>query len=99
MVKMILGRICLVVTLFMMIGPAVAQSRGAAFVADFDSGEVLHARMADAQRYPASLTKMMTLYMLFEELQSGDLRLTDQLIASSEAASRPPSDLALSAGD
>jgi len=78
---------------------ASAQERYAAFVADMQTGEVLHARRADAARYPASLTKMMTLYMLFEALESGELSLTDQMTVSSEAASRPASHLGLSAGD
>lgn len=78
---------------------AHAQNRGAAFVADMDTGQVLHARQADAARYPASLTKMMTLYMLFEALERGDVSLGDTMTASAEAASRPASDLGLAAGD
>lgn len=80
-------------------GSAHAQSRSAAFVADMDSGQVLHARQADAPRHPASLTKMMTLYMLFEAIERGDVALTDTMTASAEAASRPASDLGLAAGD
>lgn len=78
---------------------AHAQNRGAAFVADMDSGQVLHARQADATRHPASLTKMMTLYMLFEAIERGAVSLGDTLTASAEAASRPASDLGLGAGD
>ena len=55
--------------------------RYAAFVADANTGEILHSRLADAQRYPASLTKMMTLYLLFEAIEAGDLSLTDTLTA------------------
>lgn len=77
---------------------AVAQDRYAAFVADMDTGEVLHARRPDAARYPASLTKMMTLYMLFEALERGELTLASQLTMSAEAASRPPSKLGVPAG-
>ena len=73
--------------------------RYAAFVADMETGEVLHARRADAPRYPASLTKLMTLYMVFEALEAGDLALEDTLTASAEAAARPASDLGLAAGD
>lgn len=79
---------------------AQAQSeRYAAFVADMDTGEVLHARRADALRYPASLTKMMTLYMTFEALDAGILSINTELTTSPEAASRPPSELGLAAGD
>lgn len=73
--------------------------RYAAFVADMETGEVLHARRADAPRYPASLTKMMTLYMLFEALDAGEISLDTALAASAEAASRPASDLGLAEGD
>ena len=92
---------CFVVLALALLVPgasAVAQDRYAAFVADIDTGEVLHARRADAARYPASLTKMMTLYMLFEALERGDLTLTSQLTMSAEAASRPPSKLGVPAG-
>ncbi|PIW27669.1 MAG: D-alanyl-D-alanine carboxypeptidase [Rhodobacterales bacterium CG15_BIG_FIL_POST_REV_8_21_14_020_59_13] len=73
--------------------------RYAAFVADANTGEILHSRLADAQRYPASLTKMMTLYLLFEAIESGELSLAGTLTASRIAASQPPSNLNLSQGD
>lgn len=79
-------------------GSVFAQDRYAAFVADMETGEVLHARRPDAARYPASLTKMMTLYMLFEALERGELTLSSQLVMSREAASRPPSKLGVPAG-
>ncbi|XBQ15958.1 MAG: D-alanyl-D-alanine carboxypeptidase family protein [Oceanicaulis sp.] len=77
---------------------AAAQDRYAAFVADMDSGQVLHARRADAQRYPASLTKMMTLYMVFEAIEAGELTLDTEMSVSAEAASRPASKLGLRSG-
>lgn len=73
--------------------------RYAAFVADANTGEILHSRLADAQRYPASLTKMMTLYLLFEAIESGELSLAGTLTASRIAASQQPSNLNLSQGD
>jgi len=79
--------------------PAGAADRYAVFVADMDSGEVLHARSADAPRHPASLTKMMTLYRLFEALEAGDVALDTPLAVSAEAASRPASHLGLNEGD
>lgn len=91
----------LILAVLALLTPAAqAQAeRYAAFVADMDTGVVLHARRADALRYPASLTKMMTLYMTFEALETGDLTLETQLTASREAASRPPSELGLDSGD
>ncbi len=79
--------------------PVEASQRYAAFVADAETGEVLHARRADAPRYPASLTKMMTLYMVFEAIEQGELALDDEITASREAASRPESKLGLREGD
>ena len=76
-----------------------AQERYAAFVADMDSGEVLHARRADAERYPASLTKLMTLYLTFEALEAERIALDTPLRTSNEAASRPASHLGLRPGE
>ncbi len=83
-------------------GPLVAQSsenaRYAAVVVDAASGEVLFARYADSRRYPASITKVMTLYLAFEALAEGKVKLTDTLTVSPRAASQPPSKLGLAAG-
>ena len=54
-------------------------SRYAAFVVDENSGVVLHSRRSEAARYPASLTKMMTLYLLFDALDSGRVSLDSAL--------------------
>lgn len=81
-----------------MAGTAQANPRYAAIVVDVESGEVLHAANADETRYPASLTKMMTLYMLFEALENGELRLDSTLPVSSYAASRQASKLYVRAG-
>lgn len=82
--------------------PPVAQSsdnsRYASIVVDAASGEVLFSRFADARRYPASITKVMTLYLTFEALESGKVKLTDNLTVSPRAASQPPSKLGLAAG-
>ena len=72
--------------------------RYAAIVVDHESGEVLHARKADTLVYPASLTKMMTLYMLFEALDRGKLKLSSKLPVSSRAAGMPASRLGLKRG-
>lgn len=74
------------------------NARYAAIVVDAGSGEVLFARRADSQRYPASITKVMTLYMVFEALRDGRIGLEDRVTVSPRAASQPPSKLGLSAG-
>lgn len=78
--------------------PAAANSKYAAFVYDVNSGKTLFARHADKKRFPASLTKMMTLYVLFGELEAGRLNLGSKLKVSKTAASRPPSKLGLRPG-
>jgi len=82
--------------------PLVAQSsentRYAAIVVDAETGEVLFARHADSRRYPASITKVMTLYLAFEALTEGKVKLDDVITVSSRAASQPPSKLGLAAG-
>ena len=59
-------------------------------VVDAKSGEVLYANHADNPRYPASLTKMMTLYLTFEALASGKLRLEDRVVFSPHASAQAP---------
>ena len=97
MSRYILALLC-VLSVLALTSRAEASERYAAFVADMQTGEVLHARRADAERYPASLTKMMTLYMLFEALEAGEVSLDDPITASAEAASRPSSRLGLREG-
>jgi D-alanyl-D-alanine carboxypeptidase len=78
--------------------PASASEKYAAIVVDLNSGRTLFARNADSRRYPASLTKMMTLYVLFEELEAGNLSLNTKLTVSANAARQAPSKLGLKAG-
>ncbi len=82
----------------LMIGTAQANPRYAAIVVDVESGDVLHSANADATRYPASLTKMMTLYMLFEAIENGSMHMGQALPVSSHAAPMPASKLWLAAG-
>jgi len=70
----------------------------AAFVVDARSGKVLHARNADTRLHPASLTKMMTLYIAFEAIKRGEISLDTKVKVSKHAASEPPSKLGLRAG-
>lgn len=77
---------------------ASAEGKYAAFVYDANKGDVLFERNADSLRYPASLTKMMTLYLLFDALDAGKVDLSTPLRVSSRAAAMPPSKLYLKAG-
>ncbi|MBU1346221.1 MAG: serine hydrolase [Alphaproteobacteria bacterium] len=74
------------------------NNRYAAIVVDASTGEVLFARHADSRRYPASVTKVMTLYLTFEALEKGTATLDDVITVSPLAASQPPSKLGLAAG-
>ena len=67
-------------------------------VVDANSGTVLHSTNPDAQRHPASLTKIMTLYLLFEQLEAGKLKLDSPLQVSKEAAGQMPTKLGLKPG-
>ncbi|BCB19534.1 D-alanyl-D-alanine carboxypeptidase [Bosea sp. ANAM02] len=70
----------------------------AAMVVDARTGRTLHAVNEDAARIPASLTKVMTLYMLFEQMERGRFTMDTELKVSSYAASQPPTKLGLRAG-
>jgi D-alanyl-D-alanine carboxypeptidase len=86
---------------------AAASSAGAysynppvsTMVVDANSGVVLEATNPDAPRHPASLTKMMTLYLLFERLQQGKMTLASRMPVSAHAAAQAPSKLGLKPGD
>ncbi len=70
----------------------------AAMVMDARSGKVLHAENADTRLHPASLTKMMTLYVVFEAVENGEITLDTKVRISKKAASEPPSKLGLRSG-
>ena len=78
---------------------ASAGGRDAAIVCDVRSGDVLFSRAADERRYPASLTKMMTLYVLFQDLQRGRYALNSTLQVSAYAAAQPRTNLGVKAGE
>lgn len=78
---------------------ASAQDRYSAIVIDARTNEILHADMADEARFPASLTKMMTLYMVFEAIERGQISLETAMTASRRAAGMPPSRLGLRRGN
>ncbi len=98
--------VALAASLFAAIAPAafapaqaqIGSERYAAIVVDHRNGNILVAANPDETRHPASLTKMMTLYMVFEALRDGRLSLGSAVPISEEAASRPPSKLGIPAG-
>ncbi|WP_310496902.1 D-alanyl-D-alanine carboxypeptidase family protein [Sandarakinorhabdus sp.] len=87
----------------MMSLPALAaslygQAKYAAILIDNDTGEVLYARQADTLRAPASITKVMTLYVAFEDMAAGRLREDDRITVSKHAARQDPSKIWLRPG-
>ena len=77
---------------------ADAPRRYASIVVDADTLEIIHARQIDDMRYPASLTKVMTLYLTFDALNAGTLKLNEPIRVSANAARTPPTKLGLRAG-
>jgi len=75
------------------------QPSYSSIVMDANSGAVMQATDADSPRHPASLTKIMTLYLLFERLEAGKIKLTSEMPASPYAAAQAPSKLGLKPGE
>ncbi|MBO0661791.1 D-alanyl-D-alanine carboxypeptidase [Jiella sp. CQZ9-1] len=79
---------------------STAEIRGhSMLVMDYQSGRILDAENPDALRYPASLTKMMTLYLLFSAVEAGKLSPDSELTVSATAAAEPPSKLGFTPGE
>ena len=76
-----------------------SEPRYAAIVMDAATGEILYQQRADSPRYPASVTKVMTMYLAFEALSTGRLKESDLITVSPLAASQPPTKLGLRPGD
>ena len=72
--------------------------RYADIVVDANTGDVLHSTHPDARRFPASLTKVMTLYLLFEQLEAGKIRLDSQMQVSRHASLQSPTKLGVKPG-
>jgi len=75
------------------------EPKYAAFLVNADNGEVMYARQADAPRFPASITKVLTLYLAFDAISKGTLRETDYITITPRAAGQAPSKLGLKAGE
>ncbi|WP_417693318.1 D-alanyl-D-alanine carboxypeptidase [Roseibium sp.] len=93
----ILGAV-LAMALALSVGATTASAGEARLLMDLQSGQVLEAENADVQNYPASLTKMMTLYLTFEALKRGELAWDSRVPISKLAALTPPYKFALPEG-
>ena len=78
---------------------AAVTGKAAELVVDVNTGAVLHQYKSKDLRYPASLTKMMTLYLVFEQIENRRLSYKTRITASATAAAQPPSRIGLKAGD
>ncbi len=83
---------------FLATGNGAAKEKLAELVVDVETGKILHDYKSTEIRHPASLTKIMTLYMVFDALERGQLRPETKITFSRYAASRPPSKIGLRAG-
>jgi D-alanyl-D-alanine carboxypeptidase len=103
MVWTALRRVMVSLALLLLIGvvavsPAAAKVKFSAVAVDARTGEILFSSDADGSRYPASLTKVMTLYILFQEMKAGRLTLNSRITVSRYAAGRPPTKLGVKPG-
>lgn len=85
--------------ILMFCGPSVAAPKNAEIVVDATTGEVLYEDNATAKRYPASITKVMTLYMLFEAIEDGKIKLDDNIYFSKNASNQKPTKLGVKSGN
>ncbi len=79
--------------------PAKANPKFSAITVDATTGEVIYGNDIDEHRYPASLTKVMTLYILFQEIKSGRMSFKTRMEVSAKAAAQAPSKLGLRPGN
>jgi D-alanyl-D-alanine carboxypeptidase len=97
--RRVVWMLCLFAFLGLRTGEAIAQPKHAAIVVDANNGRVLHAEQADEPRFPASLTKVMTVYMALEAIERGQASFATRIRISAEAAAQPPTKLGLAVGD
>ena len=92
--------VCIIAAAFLIALPAAAMAANiySSIVVEAETGRVLHEAYADSKRYPASLAKMMTLYLLFEALEQGVLTLNTSIKVSKRAARQSPTRLGLTPG-
>lgn len=80
------------------VNPATSLAKYASIIFDAETGRVYHEVNADTRNYPASLTKMMTLYLLFDAIEQGDMTLKSKMTVSARAARQPSSKMWLAPG-
>ncbi len=97
-VRRAFGALVLTISLLLAAAPGAEAAPYAAIVMDMRTGEVVHSRGADRRQHPASLTKMMTIYLTLEALETGQLDLDQKVRVSRKAARQPPSKLGLRPG-
>ena len=78
--------------------PTYANSKYASIIIEEHSGKVLHSKFSTQLRHPASMTKVMTLYIVFEEIQKGNLNYSSRIVFSKRASGQPPSKLGIKQG-
>jgi len=90
--------LCILIFIFVTAPVRVLAAPYAALVMDARTGEVLHEQNADTRLHPASLTKMMTLYVAFQAIERGEISLDTEVTVTAAAANEPPSKLGLRPG-
>ncbi len=90
--------LALAITFVVASGASSWAARQSAIVVDAKTGKVLYSSEADGRRYPASLTKMMTLYLTFEALAKGKISKNSQVPFSARASAEPPTKLGVRPG-
>ncbi|UNM96592.1 serine hydrolase [Ignatzschineria rhizosphaerae] len=98
MKKIIRNLLAIQLIITSIIAIAYAETGFSAFIVDHRSGKPIYEHDADARRYPASLTKVMTLYIVFEDLSKGKLSLNTKIPFSAKAAAQPPSKIGAKEG-
>jgi len=98
-IRELVGLIVATVATALLVTVSPAEAKYASLILDADSGRVLHAVNADTRNYPASLTKMMTLHLVFDALEDGRLHLDKGLKVTTRAAGQPASRLGLQRGE
>lgn len=91
-------RLILALALCLTLGSAPAMARNASLLIDAETGQVIRSDQANALWYPASLTKMMTAYMVFEAIKAGKVTWEDKLTVSANAATQSPTKFGLKSG-
>lgn len=96
--KFLVGTLAVLLLSLVLHNPAQARPAFSAIAIDARTGKILYSNNIDAKRYPASLTKIMTLYLVFEDLKAKRISMSTPLRVSKYAAGRPPSKLGFKPG-